>query len=367
MARDRDDDRRDEDDDRPRRSPRRDNDDDRPQRRSSRDSEDSSSSAKKLNVCGLIGLILGIPSLIVTFFPCCGWFALPGVIASLVLGIVGMVLAKGSNGRMGGGLAIASLVLGAIGLLISIVWLVFFSVAAVTAPTTPGGSTGTPVSATDPVAASVTALELSKEYKDNEVAANAKYKGKVVEVTGKVKSVSDTKVELEGFNFADVDCNFGSSQQASVSNLKVGSTATIRGRCAGEVIFDVELNDCIVMPGGPGKPADGANKGAGDGALKVTATELAKAYEEDEEAADKKYKGKVLEVTGNVWRNQLYTQPEKPTVTLGVNDDSVVDCQVDEKTKSDLVSLKLKQTITFRGKCAGKDTAVVLEGCVQVK
>lgn len=366
MARDRDDDRRDEDEDRPRRSPRRDNDDDRPQRRSSRDSEGSSSSAKKLNVCGLIGLILGIPSLIVTFFPCCGWFALPGVIASLVLGIVGMVLAKGSHGRMGGGLAIASLVLGAIGLLISIVWLVFFSVAAVTAPTIPGGSTGTPVSSTDPVAASVTALELSKEYKDNEDAANTKYRGKVVEVTGKVKNASDTKVELEGFNFADVDCNFDSSQRASVSNLKVGSTVTIRGRCAGEVIFDVELNDCIVMPGGPNKPVDGVNKGAGDGALKVTAGVLAKAFTDNLVGANAKYGDKQVEVTGVVHSVDV-DDPDSPTVFFGQQTKDI-ECRFGKGSLKPQSGVIPGKTVTIRGKCVGNDDGpVVLEDCTLVK
>ncbi len=400
MARDRDDDRDDRDDDRPRRRdredddrdrPRRDRDDDRPRRR---DRRDDGPPTKQASVLGILSLVGGIPSVAVTFVPCCGWvFGIIGGVIVLTLGVIGLVLAKGSNGRVGSGLPLAGTILGAVAILISLLWLVFFTViAASTPPTTLGGRTGTPVSPTDPISTSVTAADLVKEFKDNEPAADAKYKGKVIEVTGRVKLVSDLdgvndiSVELDGVNLASVDCHFPSGQRAAVSGLTPGTTVTVRGRCAGLVVFDIDLNDCLLMPGGPSKPSGttptsgkatptgtkptGATKPEGGAnAMKVTAAELAKAYGDDEEAADKKYKGKVLEVTGKVYRNKLYVQPENPAICFGQKDLTLeVECRVSEKVKSDLALVNLGDAITFRGKCVGlDDDLVILEDCTVVK
>lgn len=251
MARDRDDDRDDRDDDRPRRRdrddddrPRRDRDDDRPRRRDDedrprrRDRRDDGPPAKQASVLGILALIGGIPSVLVNFIPCCGWVAgTVGGLVALTLGIIGLVQANGSNGRIGKGLPLAGTILGGAAVLISILWVIFFTVIAATAPTTPGGSTGTPISPSDPIAASVPAAALVQEFKDNEPAADVKYKGKVIEVTGRVKQVndfggvSDISVELDGVNLASVDCNFSSNQRAAVSGLTTGSTVTVRGRC----------------------------------------------------------------------------------------------------------------------------------------
>jgi hypothetical protein len=298
-------------------------------------------------VCGLTGLIIGIPSLIVTFIPCCGWFALPGVITSLVLGIIGMVLAKGSSGRMGGGLAVASLVLGAIGILVSIVWLVFFSVAS-TLPTTPG------VTLTTPADVTVTAVELDRDYNQNVAAADAKYKDKVVEVTGVVERVTDelrslrTTVELTGSPDSDatVDCDFRSSEKASLATVQTGSTVTIRGKCVGRRTVEgskyVTLEDCVVVPAGsktPDKP--------GDGAVKVTADTLTKEFADNLTAAEAKYDGKMLQVSGKV----AFVTPDRQgytVVTLGTG--TTVECWV-VGTDAAGKALKVGEQATLRGKC----------------
>ncbi len=389
MARDRDDDRdnRDNRDDRNDDRPRRDRDDDRPRRSRNddrprrRDRDDTGPPAKQASVLGILALVGGIPSVAVTFVPCCGWvFGIIGGVVVLTLGVIGLVLAKGSNGRVGSGLPLAGTILGAVAILISLLWLLLFTVLAATTPTTPGGSTGSPVSPSDPVAASLPAADLVAEFKNNEPAADAKYKGKVVEVTGRVKlvsdlgGVSDISVELDGVNLASVDCHFASTQRAAVSGLTPGTTVTVRGRCAGLVVFDVELNDCIVMPGGPSKPSGttptsgkatptGPKPGAGANAVK--AADLAKAFADDEDAADTKYKDKVIEVTGPIYRMKLLGT-DTPSIVLGEKGKEVV-CLIGADEKREALSYTFGKVLTYRGKCVGLDGTVTLEDCKLVK
>jgi len=374
MARDRDDDRYDGEDDRPRRRPRRDEDrdDDRPRGRDRRD--DARPQSKQTSVLGVLALIGGIPSVAVTFIPCCGWmFGIPAGVVTLTLGIIGLVLAKGSQGRVGTGLPLAGTILGGAAVVISVAWVLFFTVLAATAPTVPSSSsTGNAVSPSDPVTVSLTPLELTKQYTDNKTVADALYQGKVVEVTGKVKSVSDTgedsdlRVKLDGFNFVDVDCQFNSGQRSSVSNLSVGSTVTIRGRCAGTVVFDVVLNDCIVMPDGPNRPAGGGNKGPDAGAVKVTAGVLAKAFKDNAAAADAKYGDKSVEVSGPVFATDL-TDPDNQIVFLGQKGKDV-ECRFGKESLKGQAAITTGKQVTVRGKCQGNDDSpVVLEDCKLVK
>lgn len=360
-------------DERPRRaSSRRDDDDgggdeDRPRRRSSR-GDDTPAAGSSLNVCGLIGLILGIPSLIVTFVPCCGWAGLPTAIISLLLGIIGLVLAKGSQGRMGGGLAIAATILGGIATLIAILWMVFFGVLVATAPSYPttnfGGGTGNPVSPSDPVGASVAAADLAKEVSDNRTTADAKYNGKIVEVTGVVSTAMvgvvnvDSSVTLKGQGFADVDCNFGKNKRSEVEGVNSGSTVTIRGRYNGMSFGNVNLTDCILMSGGP--------KGDG-GTVKVTAAALVKAFTDNPVSAATKYEDKAVEVSGMVGKIDRDT-PGVVTVIFSPVGGSV-ECNFTPADAAALANVKTGQAVKISGKCAGKDDAgpVVLEGCKVVK
>lgn len=370
MARYRDDDRDDYDDhprrrdddegSRPsRRSSRDDDDEDRPRRRSRR--YDDGPPPKQASVLGILALIGGIPSVAVTFIPCCGWvFGIIGGVITLLLGVIGLVTAKGSQGRIGTGMPLAGTILGGIALLLSIAWLIFFTVLAATAPTTPVGT----VSTTDPIVASVTAADLTKEFKDNEVAANNKYKGKVVEVTGKVKRVTDTggfsdiTVELDGANFTSVECNFDDSLRSSVANLTVGSTVTIRGRCDG-LSFNLSLDDCIVMPGGPTKTPTANTP------IVVTADALAKEFRDDPKAANAKYNGKLVELTGT--SAAVTTNPDGQTI-INMNPNAAFGCSVVVADVPAAKKLKPGATVTVRGTCDDDGFGVVkFKDCTLVK
>lgn len=89
---------------------------------------------------------------------------------------------------------------------------------------------------------------LYKQYQENEIDANQKYLGKVMEVQGVVSTISqgDTLkiLSLASKNPAGgINCQmFTSDKNISV---KVGDAITIKGKCTG-FLMDVNLVDCIV-------------------------------------------------------------------------------------------------------------------------
>lgn len=98
----------------------------------------------------------------------------------------------------------------------------------------------------------IQAKNLTKEYDDNELAADGKYKGKVVEVSGKVSNIAETMgnvtVQLEGHNIAKtVMCSFAESEKESVAKLKKGQNATLIGTGDGMTLgLYAGLKDCKV-------------------------------------------------------------------------------------------------------------------------
>jgi hypothetical protein len=87
----------------------------------------------------------------------------------------------------------------------------------------------------------VTAIDLFRAYKDNEVAADERYKGKILEVSGAVdnigKDIMDTPyVTLDtGDVISTVQCMFGDEHKAELASLKKGDRVTIKGECQGKL------------------------------------------------------------------------------------------------------------------------------------
>jgi hypothetical protein len=118
-------------------------------------------------------------------------------------------------------------------------------------PVKPSG----PVEPPKPVA-TVTADELLAEYQKNEVAADQKYKDKLVQVTGKVAAV---KKDLFGRYFVglgtahenemfDVTCYLDSSATDDAAKLQQGENATLMGYCGGRAAgLILQFKSCVVV------------------------------------------------------------------------------------------------------------------------
>jgi hypothetical protein len=126
------------------------------------------------------------------------------------------------------------------------------------ATTLVGCKTKTPPPAPPPApAVTVKAGELLKEYSTNAVAADGKYKGKVLAVSGKFNS-AQAPVPLMGVavqllpedagdvNASYVQCFILDSAKDDVGKLQPGQTITMQGTCDGQVLGQVKLSKCTV-------------------------------------------------------------------------------------------------------------------------
>lgn len=94
--------------------------------------------------------------------------------------------------------------------------------------------------------------ELLKSYQDNQVAADAVYKGKRLAITGVVDSVKTTflgGVDLHigtgaKFEIMHVTCNFKPAPER-LSKLKPGDSVSVEGDCDGGTSFGVQLTNCV--------------------------------------------------------------------------------------------------------------------------
>lgn len=105
----------------------------------------------------------------------------------------------------------------------------------------------TPVQAID-----ITAAQLYKEYDENELAADDKYKGKILRVSGKVSSIDQdilnslyVTLETGDYNIFSIQCYFDDSKRQQLTALKKGGKATIIGRCDGWS-GNILLKDCTI-------------------------------------------------------------------------------------------------------------------------
>ena len=98
----------------------------------------------------------------------------------------------------------------------------------------------------------IDAVALHGEYDANEVAADAKYHGRVFDVTGTVREIGkdflgnsyvDLTLNPNGF-LSSVHCGFNESENAGLARLTKGQDVTIHGRCTGFVVKTVEMKDC---------------------------------------------------------------------------------------------------------------------------
>jgi len=108
-------------------------------------------------------------------------------------------------------------------------------------------------SAPAPVVIQVTAKELAQQYEDNEAAGDAKYKNKLLEVTGVITSITkdlfdDTQIHLKGIHsFFDVYATLESSEEAKAIELKKQQPITLHCIGDGEVIGVPLLKNCMIQ------------------------------------------------------------------------------------------------------------------------
>lgn len=98
----------------------------------------------------------------------------------------------------------------------------------------------------------IAANDLYDAFAQNEQQANQQYNGKVVAVTGVVKSVQTTDstesiVLASGNDMGGINCSLLKSAAEKVPLPVKGQTIHIKGRCTG-FLMDVNLVDAVIEP-----------------------------------------------------------------------------------------------------------------------
>jgi hypothetical protein len=122
-----------------------------------------------------------------------------------------------------------------------------------------GCKTKTPPPAAAPTPTiTIKAGDLLKEYSTNAVAADGKYKGQVLQVSGKFGSAQ--KAPLLGYavqllpedagdlTLSGVQAFIVESAEADVGKLQPGQVITMIGTCDGQVLGQVKLSKCTLAP-----------------------------------------------------------------------------------------------------------------------
>lgn len=98
----------------------------------------------------------------------------------------------------------------------------------------------------------ISAKDLTKAYDENELSADKNYKGKILEVTGKITDISETlgnvTVSLEGHDIVlTVMCSFNEAEKDAVADLKKGQKTTLIGKGDGSTAgLYVGLEECRI-------------------------------------------------------------------------------------------------------------------------
>ncbi|MFC1582676.1 hypothetical protein ACFL4W_03980 [Planctomycetota bacterium] len=207
----------------------------------------------------------------------------------------------------------------------------------------------------------VEAKALFKAFLENEASANKQYKGKTLDITGKVRHIGKdfakkTFIQLIGGGiFHNVRCMMTDPAQAA--DVSKGQTIELRGRCDGRR-GDVVVKDCQLL-GASGAPA--APAPAGEAPDLIKAHDLITAFNTNEVNADTRFKGKIFEVTGQV--NNVGKVFGKPFVNVSTPKRMwfvkciLLDAEVAAK-------LTKGMAITVKGTCNGKPGGeVIMDKC----
>jgi tRNA_anti-like len=97
-------------------------------------------------------------------------------------------------------------------------------------------------------------------------------------------------------------------------------------------------------------------------AYSLSAEELYKQFDSNEEEANKTYLGKIIQVSGRV--NQLARDEGKTSIYMETNGMNAVSCQMEAGSEKMAEAIKEGDNTTLKGICTGMLMDVVLVDCV---
>ncbi len=108
---------------------------------------------------------------------------------------------------------------------------------------------------TESPAFTLSAKAITDEYKRNEVAADEKYKGKVVQISGTIGEIGknafdqmSVSVKADADGFSDLMAAFDDEQKSQLLPLKTGQSIKLQGEVTGFILGSVALSGCKIVP-----------------------------------------------------------------------------------------------------------------------
>lgn len=204
----------------------------------------------------------------------------------------------------------------------------------------------------------VTADELMSAYSENEVSAQEKYGGKIICVTGKIGSISEYTVRLEGDEdenwLTDVVLSLASGQDDVIKSVSKGMEIKATGKCSSTDFFDdIELEnakidtDNIEITTTDSKPTQEAEQ---ETVIDVDIDDLLEAYDNNSVSADEKYKNKTLRLSG-----KIYSIEDGYIKLEGTDEWDWTYVYAYYNSDEDVTKLKKGEKITITGVCKGED------------
>jgi len=119
-----------------------------------------------------------------------------------------------------------------------------------TTTSTNKASTGTVKEEVKPTPIEITARAFADDFDENQVAAEAKWSGKLVKFSAKITNITDygisfSSVASKEFSMAQISCRVKDKQQ--LMDIKNGQTITVSGIVGTQSIGVIGINDCEII------------------------------------------------------------------------------------------------------------------------
>lgn len=143
--------------------------------------------------------------------------------------------------------------------------------------------------------AKLTVDEFLKEFFEGDKKGDSKYKNTVVAITGQVGSVEEGYIRIDAFShdFTLYTVHAKMADKGDLTKVTNGSVITVSGICDGTSLGCVEMSKCILDNSFAVNPDYNS-------AMVVPIKDLMQEYNDNAVAADAKYWGKTVEITGEV-------------------------------------------------------------------
>lgn len=200
-----------------------------------------------------------------------------------------------------------------------------------------------------------TVAEMMDDLDSNALKASDKYKGKYIEITGKLDNIdaSGDYISLvsdkDEFAMTGVLCYIkNSTQTEQVSNMNIGDKVKLRGKCTdvGEVLgYYLDIDQIAGFK-------DSAKKEDSKDSYEVTAKEIEDELQSNALNAKNKYEGKTVTITG--YLDNIDASGKYINIDAGEDDYTFVNIQcniTNDEQKNRIYDLSKGDKVTVKGKC----------------